>query len=130
MENDKRVELLEGLTSNLFIVYSDGTIRTPVGSVLDGYARKLVIEAAQRMGWMVVTNEPICLEDATKGCWKEVFFTSSIRLVVPVGKVLVPINSNNNDIQSFLPIWSANYLSNNNRQWYALYHNIINHIHK
>lgn len=124
-ENDK-VELLEGLTSNVFVVYNDGTLRTPMGSVLHGYARQLVIEAAKRMGWIVVTDEPICLEDAQKGCWKEVFLTSSIRLVIPIGKVLVPIK-NNDDNNNLTTIWSS-YKDNNNK-WSELYHNIINHIH-
>ena len=39
------LSILEGLTSNLFVIDKDGTIRTaPVGKVLLGYARHLVKE--------------------------------------------------------------------------------------
>lgn len=135
-----KIELLEGLTSNLFIVYSDGTLRTPIGSVLDGYARKLVIEAAQRMGW-TVTNDPIYLEDATKGYWREVFLTSSVRMLVPVAKLWIPMNTTTNEWNdgkgsiSFRTVWSATvdgpsrqlHPGNTESQWYALYRNIIEH---
>jgi hypothetical protein len=137
--NNSKVELLEGLTSNLFVVYSDGTLRTPMGSVLNGYARKLVIEAAQRMGW-TVTHDPIYLEDATNGLWKEVFLTSSIRLVVPVGKVLIPTTTTENECNdgenmSFRTLWSERDTSSQsvignrskNKHWYTLYQDIVKH---
>lgn len=94
-------ELLEGLTSNLFVVYKNGTVRTaPLGKVLPGYARHLVAEelnnvqsanSASSLGELVLdeTNAPTVL-DAKLGLWSEVFVTSAIRLVVPVHRVLIP----------------------------------------
>ncbi|KAL9184437.1 hypothetical protein ACHAXT_002523 [Thalassiosira profunda] len=39
------LEILEGLTSNLFVIYKDGTVRTaPAEKVLSGYARQLVMD--------------------------------------------------------------------------------------
>ena len=118
-------ELLEGLTSNLFVVYTDGSIRTPSGTVLNGYARHLVLEAAERNG-LKVCDEPIHLEDAKNGLWVEAFVTSSIRLVIPVGKVMIPANGE--DCEGFKEIWSEAPLLNlpwDTRRWSLLYSDII-----
>lgn len=77
--------LLEGLTSNLFVLWSNQTLTTPADGVLEGCARNLVIQQAQRLGWTVQCGPvPIeSLEDA-----EEVFLTSAIRLIIPVGKIV------------------------------------------
>ena len=78
--------LLEGLTSNLFAVYPGGRIRTPSNGALHGYARQLIVDhAASRCGLAVETG-PILMKDSD--LWEEVFFTSSIRLVIPVKQIV------------------------------------------
>jgi hypothetical protein len=100
--NDTTVlELLEGLSSNVFVVYNDGTLRTAVDGVLHGYVRQLVLEFAPKCG-ILVDPRPICLHQAPSG-WKEVFITSSSRLIIPVSKILMPTmekkNKNSDRIQ-------------------------------
>jgi len=82
--------LLEGLTSNLFVVYHNNVIRTAGEGVLHGYARHLVLSAVAKTNnkWTVDTTTPIRLDEADQ--WQEVFVTSAIRIIVPVGKILVP----------------------------------------
>ena len=88
-EREGSIELLEGLTSNLFVVCENNTIRTPsTTDVLGGYIRQLIIEsAASRLGYAIEIG-PIYTKDAP--LWKEVFLTSSIRLVIPIELVLIP----------------------------------------
>ena len=86
------LNILEGLTSNLFVIYKDGAIRTaPVGKVLLGYARHLVKEEINehRQDLQLILNTPT-IQDAKDGLWSEVFITSSIRLIVPVNRVVIP----------------------------------------
>ncbi len=99
------LEILEGLTSNLFVIYKDKTVRTaPIGSVLSGYARQLVIEELGDKstssadsscrgiieGLVLDDINPPTVEDAMRGLWSEVFVTSAIRLITPVNRVLIP----------------------------------------
>ena len=102
------IELLEGLTSNLFVVYKDGTLRTAAleGNVLRGYARHLVLEAADRLRLRHDETKPLLLQDAIDGMWSEVFITSSIRLVVPVVSMSVP-EYKGAKIKSFRKIWES-----------------------
>lgn len=132
----EKVELLEGLTSNLFVVYKDGTIRTSFGPVLHGYARKLVVEAAHRLGY-TVSNEPIYLKDASRGLWKEVFLTSSIRIIISVGKVMTPISDRFSGLDGIVPyqeLWVREHECMDSQQdkhgfqlWRALYKDILQH---
>ena len=107
------IELLEGLTSNLFVVYRDGTLRTAAaeGNVLSGCARHCVLESAEKLGLPYDETEPVLLQDAIDGLWSEVFVTSAIRLVVPVTTLSVPeYEKGGNDeakIRSFRKIWDA-----------------------
>ena len=92
-EEEDDYELLEGLTSNLFILYRDGSLRTPpADNVLGGYGRHLVLKCAASatneecgaggVSWNKVMQVPIYLSEAPQ--WKEVFMTSAIRLLLPV----------------------------------------------
>ena len=81
-------EILEGTSSNVFVVYKDGTLRTAKEGVLNGYARHLVLECAGSCG-LKVDFRPILLQDAEKGLWEEAFITSSSRLIYPISEVLV-----------------------------------------
>ena len=81
------LELLEGLTSNLFVLYKDGTLRTPSTSlVLGGCAREMVLNKATLAG-IAVAVDSIDTMDADQ--WDEVFLTSSIRLIVPVSELIL-----------------------------------------
>jgi Amino-transferase class IV len=86
--SNNKVELLEGLTTNLFVLYKDGTIRTaPRNQSLNGYVRSTVLQSlAQDSEVRVVERAPLLEE---YDLWKEVFVTSSIRLVIPVQSVHV-----------------------------------------
>mmetsp|Transcript_6851 Transcript_6851/g.14559 ORF Transcript_6851/g.14559 Transcript_6851/m.14559 type:complete len:523 (-) Transcript_6851:183-1751(-) len=104
---ESSIELLEGLTSNLFVVYPENVLRTaPSSHVLAGYARDLIVECANECGYRVEFG-PITMADSSK--WKEVFLTSSIRLIIPVNRILLPIaaainkddNGNNDDNELF-----------------------------
>ena len=90
------IQLLEGLTSNLFVVYPNQIIRTAGKGVLFGYVRHMLMELlsspmrnnATMTPYTVDTSKPILMDDAHE--WQEVFCTSSIRLIVPVERVYVP----------------------------------------
>lgn len=108
--------LLEGLTSNLFVVYPNKVIRTTENGVLHGFARHLILRLLKAtigtIGWTVDLTTPIRIDEAHDQ-WQDVFVTSSVRLIVPVGRVLVPLepkmtNSANNCILSnaFRTVWS------------------------
>eukprot|EP00986_Skeletonema_menzelii_P013746 scaffold8304_cov117-Skeletonema_menzelii.AAC.4 len=85
------LELLEGLISNLFVVYNDGTVRTaPVGLVLSGYARHLIIQELNERGMKVDSSNPPTIQDIRDGLWSEVFVTSAIRLVIPIERIILP----------------------------------------
>ena len=96
-----KTEVLEGLSSNVFVVYRDGTLRTAQDGVLYGYARHLVLECAASCGLEVV-SKPIVLQDAEEGLWKEAFITSSSRLIYPISKVLLPTE----DEEEFSEYWA------------------------
>lgn len=88
------IELLEGLTSNLFVVYPGKVIRTAISDhVLGGYVRQLIIDCAENCGYSVEFGS-VSLEDAS--LWEEVFVTSSIRLIIPVENFLLPADKDGN----------------------------------
>jgi hypothetical protein len=93
------LEVLEGLSSNLFVVYKDGTIRTAQDGVLYGYVRHLVLECAKTCG-LQIDPRPIVLHDATAGLWQEAFITSSSRLIYPISKILMH-GDNQKDFNEF-----------------------------
>jgi hypothetical protein len=86
------LEILEGLISNVFVIYKDGTVRTaPSTKVLSGYARHLVLEIINESQELELddSNAPT-VHDAKDGLWSEVFVTSAIKLIVPVNRILIP----------------------------------------
>lgn len=94
------IHILEGLTSNVFFIYSDDTLRTANNGVLEGYARNLVLDCSSKLG-IQYDPAPIRSQDAI--LWKEIFLTSSIRLVMPVKQLLVP-----NEMGELRELWSTN----------------------
>jgi len=85
-----QTEVLEGLTSNFFVIYKDGTIRTAQNGVLHGYARHIVLKSAKKCGLTVDLDNPVILQDAAHGLWAEAFITSSSRLIYPIQRILIP----------------------------------------
>ena len=85
--NKMRLEVLEGLSSNFFAIYKDGSLRTATEGVLNGYVRHLVLGCASKVG-LQVDPRPIFLSDAPE--WSEAFITSSSRLIYPISKVIIP----------------------------------------
>jgi hypothetical protein len=82
------LELLEGLTSNLFVVCHDNVLRTcPCDLVLGGYVRQMILKCAASCGYTVEIGT-LRIQDVST--WREVFLTSSIRLIIPVNKILLP----------------------------------------
>ena len=98
-ENSQCIKLLEGLTSNLFVVEKSGTLRTAHEEVLHGYARTLFLEAAQSCRRSISFESPSLL-DLKTGRIEEIFITSSIRIGVPVKKVFVLENETLHEIWS------------------------------
>lgn len=96
------LQLLEGLSSNVFVIYKDGTLRTAEEGVLFGYVRHLVLQASEKCGLKVDTTQPIVLQDALEGKWSEVFITSSSRLIWPISRILLP-TENAHCLQQQLP---------------------------
>jgi len=128
------IELLEGLTSNLFVIYKDGTFRTAdCELVLEGYARSLVLKVARRLGLEYNMQEQIMLQDAVDGKWAEVFVTSSVRLVLPVTSVVVPeysvdqTGNGNARSSSYRGIWTRDNDVSDEKSYAArVYEEILN----
>jgi hypothetical protein len=97
--SDRQTLLLEGLTSNLFVVYENNVLRTAGTGILHGYARKLVLEHAEQLG-LAVEFVPPRLREMDE--WVEVFLTSSVQLIVPVSEVFLPT-----DTSSLETVWSS-----------------------
>ena len=117
------VLLLEGLTSNIFVLYPGNILRTPpTDCVLSGYARQLVLQSAERCG-LDVEVAPISISDAHE--WKEVFLTSSIRLVVPVQEILLPAESQSSSEKKYgIVLWKD---PGDTRISKKIFHEILKH---
>ena len=101
------VELLEGLTSNLFVVYPGKILRTALSkNVLGGYVRHLIIDCAVNCGYKVEFGS-ISVEDCT--LWEEAFVTSSIRLILPLHRISLPntdvIDKNGDELYRLETLW-------------------------
>lgn len=104
-DDESDLQLLEGLTSNLFVVCTDNVIRTaPSSLVLGGYVRERILEGAITLGYEVV-EESLFVQDVES--WKEVFLTSSIRLIIPVSEILLPVAVLEDGTVPTRTIWKA-----------------------
>lgn len=122
--------ILEGLTSNVFTVHRNGTLYTaPDHCVLGGYARQLVMESATRLGMKVVSSQPIRVADSE--LWTEVFITSSIKLITPVGTVVAPWVTTTDETHKdgCTVLWSRNEAETTVHQcvWESIYMDILSH---
>ena len=119
LTNSDGTLLLEGLTSNVFVLTKSGTLITPSDGVLHGVARSLVLEQANALGWQV--NEgPVRLDDAND--WDEVFLTSAVRLIVPVSRIVTveaDENGSDGDQRIERDLWVSN--KSNVTKWRQLY---------
>ena len=129
------LEVLEGLSSNFFVIYNDGTIRTAQDGVLNGYVRHLVLDNLEACS-LVLDPKPILLHEATEGMWKEAFITSSSRLIYPISKVLVHPEGNIGDFEVYWedPILSSADSSKSTEEqpqkWQELLEEILNNHYK
>ena len=128
-----RVYLLEGLTSNLFVLYPGGVLRTvDTDSALGGYSRQMIINAANQCG-LDVEIGPILLDESS--LWEEVFLTSSIKIAMPVAQLNRPIyesssssteKSEGSSLIGFEEVWSSPLSSSQDKPaWKMLYDAIV-----
>jgi branched-subunit amino acid aminotransferase/4-amino-4-deoxychorismate lyase len=123
--------LLEGLTSNIFVLYRDDqSLRTaPDKGVLPGYARHIVLqsEVTTETAFFPEDRKTICMADVEQ--WEQVFITSSIRLITPVQRILVPIykNDHNGDIKDIIDRFEVFWTQKSSRPpvWKPIYHTLI-----
>lgn len=112
------VELLEGMSSNVFVILKDGSLQTASSQmVLSGYVRHLILQIyyGQQDNCHSATTKPILLSNVDQ--WKEVFITSSSRLIVPVHTVMIP----NPNSGQWVEFWRAdNDNPNQATQWKLL----------
>jgi hypothetical protein len=97
VDGKPRLEVLEGLTSNFFVIDRHGSLRTATQGVLHGFVRHLVMDAANRCG-IPFDPRPIFLHQAHE--WKEAFITSSSRLIYPISVILLPEDHNHDDVDA------------------------------
>jgi hypothetical protein len=120
-------QLLEGLTSNLFVLYPEGVLRTTEHGVLLGYARQLVLESVERLGFKVDLSTPIHLSESD--AWQEVFVTSAVKIIAPVGKILIPTEGNQDKHTHLEELWSEKASSfpceGDSKVWQSIYRDII-----
>jgi hypothetical protein len=108
--NNDDVELLEGLTSNLFVLLRNGTLQTASHNhVLGGYVRHLILDLPSLLekihdsddanddilSGMDISHSPILLQDSHT--WSDGFLTSSIRILIPIRKIFLPIRNKKGD---------------------------------
>ncbi|CAM9273586.1 unnamed protein product [Chrysoparadoxa australica] len=82
-EGPKGRELLEGLTSNVFIVRK-GVIQTSGEAVLRGHIRELCLEACKALGLELVYEPPLLSESHL---WDEAFITSTSRIATSIATI-------------------------------------------
>jgi hypothetical protein len=121
------IQLLEGLTSNLFVLYPDDVLRTAGTGVLHGYARQQVLAQAVRLGLTLDLDTPIRLDESDM--WLECFVTSSVKLIAPVGRIMVPVTTGGEDgngtTNELEEVWSRGNVANARSVWRELYNGII-----
>ena len=106
--------VLEELTSNLFVLYSNGTLVTPAEGMLEDCARNQVLCHARALGYKVECA-PIRLDSVDQ--WEEVFCTSAIRLIIPVNKIVQLGGNEGEEV-----VWQC---PEEPRKWRVLYNSIL-----
>eukprot|EP00903_Cladosiphon_okamuranus_P020573 g18884.t1 len=86
-EGASRRLLLEGLTSNFFVVEEDGAVCTSASGILCGAVRQLVLSACEHQGIPMRLEAP----DTTRTSrWREAFLTGTGRILTPVTALVFP----------------------------------------
>jgi hypothetical protein len=120
VDGKARLEVLEGLSSNFFVIDKHGSLRTDTEGVLNGFVRHLVLQVATKCG-LKFDPRPVYLHEACT--WKEAFITSSSRLIYPISKILLPADHNHDDVTvnatatastTFLQYWRDPYFDAEN----------------
>ncbi|KAL3942060.1 MAG: hypothetical protein SGBAC_003688 [Bacillariaceae sp.] len=107
----KRLEILEGSSSNFFVILKDGTVRTATEGCLHGYVRHQVLSLLDQCG-LKFDPTPIFIDESNE--WKEAFITSSSRLIYPIDEVIIiPSSRNENEAKQF---WQYEKSSNAEEQ--------------
>ena len=108
--NDNKY-VLEGITSNIFVHYKDGSWRTNMVDALRGYSQNIICKILEDKMSAQLQYGPISLQESDK--WEHIFITSSVSWLQPIGKLLVPvyaedINENNStkiQISHYETLW-------------------------
>jgi len=82
---DSEGNILEGASSNFFVLLSDGKIETADAGILSGSMRKLVLGVADKNGIPVSYKAPRFDESDR---WQAAFLTSTSRLVLPIDEIV------------------------------------------
>jgi branched-subunit amino acid aminotransferase/4-amino-4-deoxychorismate lyase len=124
------IHLLEGLTSNVFVLYPGDVLRTAGTGVLHGYARQQVLAQAVNLGLTLDLDTPIRLDESDM--WLECFVTSSVKLIAPVAQIMVPaavaIEDEDGDVihtTELEEVWSRGNAANSRSVWRELYNGIM-----
>ncbi|CAM9366789.1 unnamed protein product [Ascophyllum nodosum] len=96
-EGIARRVLLEGLTSNIFVVEEDGTLYTAPSGVLLGGMRQLCIEICTKEGFPVKMEPP---DMSRAGRWHAAFLTGSGRILAPISAFLMAEDADNEILTS------------------------------
>ncbi|CAM9411319.1 unnamed protein product [Hapterophycus canaliculatus] len=81
-----RRSLLEGLTSNFFVVEEDGAVCTAPSGVLEGAMRQLVLSVCEQDGIAFRFDAP---DISRARYWREAFLTGTGRILAPVDALLI-----------------------------------------
>jgi branched-subunit amino acid aminotransferase/4-amino-4-deoxychorismate lyase len=82
--SDEDGNLFEGLSSNFFVILSDGSLQTaPMESVLTGTVMRKVLRD-WKFSQIVFENPKISEIDT----WEGAFITSTSRLILPIDKII------------------------------------------
>ncbi|EME29706.1 hypothetical protein Gasu2_23200 [Galdieria sulphuraria] len=94
---------LEGSTTNFFVVYSQGYVKTAGNGVLGGIAAQFVEKACQLLHIPLLYDAP-GLHDIED--WKEVFITNCIKVVEPVQSIYLPSTMQQRQVNFSIPHYS------------------------
>eukprot|EP00761_Pharyngomonas_kirbyi_P014274 gb/GECH01014304.1/.p1 GENE.gb/GECH01014304.1/~~gb/GECH01014304.1/.p1 ORF type:complete len:160 (+),score=39.86 gb/GECH01014304.1/:1-480(+) len=85
--------IYEGLSSNVIAVHNDGTLVTANEGILHGTIRNEILDICKEKNHPVKLEPPNLLD---LNQWKEIWVTSTSRLILPVSHMLVPETDWNN----------------------------------
>lgn len=114
--------ILEATTSNFFTLYDDGIWRTNMDLALHGYAQDIIYKTIDKHTTAQIKSSRVLLQESHR--WKSVFVTSSVSMIQPVGKILIPVfneggdTDDSNQISHYDTLWEAHDDSSITQQFY------------